>query len=328
MKRMTCVLLLSAIFVCGCVRHEEKNTQQVSLLPPVPVQTLQAKAMMTVQMALSDTTAYMRNHAIEIAIETQQQHWMPEILKKLDDSSVAVRFTAAIAVGEMNCRTCQEQLKKSLEDKNENVRIAAAYSMIRLGDVSHYQLIRDAAVTTDPTIRANALLLLGKLGNKDDLELMYKATGDADTLDKVRLQAVESIARLKDTRIYRSKLWPLLISKYADDRVMGIRGMGILGTTEAREAIQTMLQDDVLEVRLCAAEELGKLGDQGGMNQLTAYFQTNPDLNQATMASGTGVMAIGRLKASNLTGYLKQALDSQSTYIRLAGAQSVLLLTK
>ena len=74
--------------------------------------------------------------------------------------------------------------------------------------------------------------------------------------------------------------------------------------------------------------ELGKLGDQGGMNQLVTYFQTNPDLNQATMATGTGIMAIGRLKARNLTGYLAKALDSQSTYIRLAAAQSVLLMTK
>jgi hypothetical protein len=89
-----------------------------------------------------------------------------------------------------------------------------------------------------------------------------------------------------------------------------------------------MLQDDVIEVRLCAAEELGKLGDQSGMNQLTTYFQTNPDLNQATMASGPAIMAIGRLKAVNFTGYLSNALDSQSPYIRLAAAQSVLLLTK
>jgi HEAT repeat protein len=328
MKRISYMLFFSAVFACGCVRQEEAKTQQASLLPPVPATKLQAKAAATVQTALSDTTAYMRNHAIEISIETQQQYLMPEILKRLDDSSVAVRFTAAIAVGEMNCRTCQEQLKKSLEDKNENVRIAAAYAMIRLGEAAYYQRIRDAAVAADPTVRANALLLLGKLGNKDDLELMHKAIANTVTTDKVRMQAVESLARLKDVGIYRSKLWPLLISKYADDRVMGIRGMGALGTNEAREAIQTMLQDDVIEIRLCAAEELGKLGDKSGMNQLVMYFQTNPDLNQATMATGMAIMAIGRLQAVNLTGYLDKALDSQSTYLRLAAAQSVLFLTK
>jgi len=328
MKWISYLLCISVIGVCGCVRQEEKKTQEAALLAPVPPEKMQTKATLVIQTAFSDTSAFTRMHAIEIAAETQQRQLMPEILKKLDDLEVKVRFAAAIAIGDMACRTCKEQLSKSLEDKNENVRIAAAYSMIRLGDESGYQLIRDAAVAADPTLRANALLLLGKLGNKNDLPLMYKATGDPDTADKVRMQAVESIARLKDVEIYRSKLWPLLISKYADDRVMGIRGMGALGTREAREALLTMLQDDVLEVRLCAVEELGKLNDQSGMNQLVKYFQTNPDLNQATMATGTGVMAIGRLKAMNLTGYLDKALDSQSSYIRMAAAQSAILLMK
>jgi HEAT repeat protein len=200
--------------------------------------------------------------------------------------------------------------------------------MIRLGETSYYPKIRAAAVSADPVVRAWALLLLGKLQNRDDIGLMYQAISDTETTDRVHMQAVESLARLQDVRIYRSKIWPLLISKYADDRVMGIRSMGALGTTEAKEAIQTMLKDDILEVRLCAAEELGKLGDQGGMKQLISYFQTNPDLNQPTMATSAGVMAIGRMKATELTGYLAKALDSQSIYIRLAAAQSVLLLTK
>ncbi len=329
MKWISHTLLMGLLLACGCTRQEENESVRASLLPPVPVQELQAKAMTIVKTALSDPSAYMRNHAIEVAVETNQYQLIPEILQKLDDPFVAVRAPAAMAIGDMACQACKNRVKKALEDENEKVRIAAAYAMIRLGDTSHYPKIRDAALSTDPTIRATALLLLGKLGNRDDLELMYQAFRDTETTDQVRMQAVESIARLKDVRIYRSKLWPLLISKYADDRVMGIRGMGALGTTEAKEALQlTMLQDDVLEVRLCAVEELGKLGDQGGMNQLVTYFQTNPDLNQATMATGTSVTAIGRLKARNLTGYLAKALDSQSTYIRLVAARSVLLMTK
>jgi len=329
MKWISHTLLMGLLLACGCTRQEENESVGASLLPPVPVQELQAKAMTIVKTALSDPNdSSMRNHAIEVAVETKQYQLIPEILQKLDDPFVAVRAPAAMAIGDMACQTCKDRVKKALEDQNEKVRIAAAYAMIRLGDASAYQKIRTAAISTDPTVRANALLLLGKLQNRDDLELMYQAFRDTETTDQVRMQAVDSIARLKDVRIYRTKLWPLLISKYADDRVIGILGMGLLGTTEAKEAIQTMLQDDILEVRLFAAMELGKLGDQGGMNQLVTYFQTNPDLNQATMATGTGIMAIGRLKTKNLTGYLAKALNSQSSYIRLAAAQSVLLMTK
>jgi HEAT repeat protein len=330
MKRILHTLLIGIIAVCGCSHHQkvETGTETAPLLSPVPVSKLKSKALTITQTAFSDSSAYMRNHAIEIAAETQQRQLMPEILGKLDDSSVVVRFAAAIAAGDLACDNCKDRLKKALEDENENVRIGAAYAMIRLGDASGYPKIRTAAVSADPVVRANALLLLGKLQNRDDIALMYQAIGDTETTDRVRMQAVESLARLQDVRIYRSKLWPLLISKYADDRVVGIQGMGALGTTEAREAIQTMLKDDILEVRLCAAGELGKLGDQGGMKQLVSYFQTSPDLNQPTMAASAGVMAIGRMKATELTGYLAKALDSQSIYIRLAAAQSVLLMAK
>jgi HEAT repeat protein len=73
---------------------------------------------------------------------------------------------------------------------------------------------------------------------------------------------------------------------------------------------------------------LGKLGDSSGLENLVKYFQTNPDLNQATVATGTAVMAIGNMKAHNLTGYLAKALNSESPYIRLAAAQSILIMTK
>mgnify|MGYP001110137148 CR=1 FL=1 len=53
-------------------------------------------------------------------------------------------------------------------------------------------------------------------------------------------------------------LWTRLISAYADDRVMGIRAMGALGTPEAKNALTTMLDDPVPEVRLAAAEQVGR----------------------------------------------------------------------
>jgi len=139
------------------------------------------------------------------------------------------------------------------------------------------------------------------------------------------MQTVESIARLGDQQMYRSKLWALQISKFADDRVIGIQGMGALNTIESRDAIATMLQDDVLEVRLAAAEQLARLGDNRGEKLVFDYFQTPPDLNKNDIANGMAVMAIGYLKSGQLNTFLTKALDSQSPYIQLLAAQSVLI---
>lgn len=294
--------------------------------PPVRVETLQPKAMAILKNGLEHENAYIRNHAVQIVAESGCRSFMPEILNLLSDSSTAVRFAAATAIGDLQCFGCENQVQARLEDANENVRIAAAYALVKLNRPDYHQVIRQAALSPDQTVRANAVLLLGRLANPADLELLYEVLNDPRSVDKVRLQAVESIARLKDEQMYRSKLWALLISKYADDRVMGIRGMGALGTPEARNAILTMLQDDILEVRLAAAEQLGQLQDERGESHIFDYFQTRPNLNEVSMANNMAILAIGRIGTPRLTAYLPDALASRSEYNRLLAAQSVLLL--
>jgi len=326
MKRTYVIITTFILLAGGCAAQKQEKSFAVAIAP-VKVQSLKTPAITIIKNSFTDANPYMRNHAIEVALSTGQKQMISEIIQKLDDDSAAVRFTAAVAIGDMDCKTCQDLLAKTLRDKDENVGIAAAYSLTKLGDKSHYQRIRDAAVSANGTLRANALLLLGKLGNPDDVHLLYSALKDLDAQDKVHLQAVDSLAMMKDVKIYKSKLWPLLISKYADDRVMGIRGMGALATKESIDAIEkTLNNDDILEVRLIAAEELGRLGNTKGLEEVVRYFQTHPNLNESTMATGTAIAAIGKIKSEILTGYLAKSLESQSPYIRLVAAQSILLM--
>jgi HEAT repeat protein len=327
MKRTDVIITTFIILACGCTAQKSEKTAMSVAVAPVKVQSFKAPALAVLKNSFSDPSPYIRNHAIEVALSTGQKQMITEVIQKLDDDFAAVRFTAAVAIGDMDCQTCRDLLNKALRDKDENVCIAAAYALVKLGDKSHYQRIRDAAVSPDGTLRANALLLIGKLRNPDDVRLLYNALKDLEAQDKVHLQAVDSLAMMKDAKIYKSKLWPLLISKYADDRVMGIRGMGALATKEATDAIEkTLKNDDILEVRLIAAEELGRLGNTKGLEEVVRYFQTNPNLNESTMATGTAVAAIGKIKPNILTGYLAKSLESQSPYLRLVAAQSVLLM--
>ena len=328
MKTLTISLIaVMCLTLAGCV-EEQLNITSALGQPAVKPQSLKPQALAILKKGLNNDNAYIRTHAVEVVAESNSKEMMPEILVRLSDSSAAVRFAAASAVGDMLCFGCERQVHGLLNDTNQSVRLAAAYAMVKLKQTQYHENIRQAATHPEQTVRANAVLLLGKLGNRDDLDLLYKALHDENSDDKVRLQAVESIARMKDERMYRSKLWALLISKYADDRVMGIRGMGALATKEAKNAILTMLQDEVLEVRLAAAEQLGRLGDNRGEEEVYRYFQSVPDVNQVNMANNMAVMAIGRIKSSYLNRYLPNTLASQSEFIQLLAAQSVLLQTK
>jgi HEAT repeat protein len=321
--------MVALIILAGCTQPSSSTqaaSAPASSLAGVNAKSLKPKALAILQNGLKDQNAYLRSYSIEAAVETKQKELMPQIIPLLKDPTVGVRFAAAVATGDMKCVAAQEQVKALLADENESVRIGAAYALVKFGQTEYADTIRTSLKSADQTARANAALLVGKLGNRDDLPLLHTALHDPDSTDKVRMQAVESIARLGDESMYRSKLWALQISKFADDRVMGIRGMGALNTTESRNAILTMLSDDIPEVRLAAAEQLARLGDKRGEEEVYAYLQSQTELNEGNMANSMAVMAIGRLDSDRLTPWLTKAINSQSAYLRIIAAQSVLLL--
>ncbi len=323
------LLTVAVLLLGGCettaVHHPAESRPAASA---VSAQALKPRALEILRTSLRHENPYVRNHAIEVVVETRQKEMMSDIIRLTGDASVPVRFAATVAAGDMRCYGCEQPIRERLNDEDANVRLAAAYSMIKLNYPEYHADLRQAAAHTDQTVRANALLLLGKNGDRDDLDLLYRAMRDDTASEKVKIQAIDSIAQLKDARLYRNKLWALLISKYADDRVMGIRGMGALGTLDAHNAIITMLTDDVPEVRLCAAEQLGRLGDPAGREEVAQYLRNHADLSRGDVATMLAVMAIGRIGTPELTDWLPKALDSQSDVIRLTAAQSVLLLAK
>lgn len=324
MKNLLICVILIGFFSAGCTQ-EQSPVPSASAVKPLKVQVLKPRAMIILETGLTSKDPQIRSNAIEVAVETRQKDMLPLITKLTTDPVVPVRFSATVALGDLRCFSCENLVRKSLNDPDVNVRIAAAYTLVKLNKPQYLEQLRAGAKSSNETVRANAALLLGKLGNRDHIPLLYEVLGAKDSSDKVRMQAVESIARLGDAQMYRSKLWALQISKFADDRVIGIQGMGALNTAESRDAIATMLQDDVQEVRLAAAEQLARLGDNRGEGLVLEYFQTNPDLNTASMASGMAVMAIGYLENSQLNALLPKVLDSQSPYMQLLAAQSVLI---
>jgi HEAT repeat protein len=329
MRSLLFVIILSAIVVLsGCDEGQSKfgisaRDEQIG------VDRLRYRAIDIVRDGLVNENAIVRSSAVEVVSTTGTKELMPIVTNLLKDEFAAVRFTAAVAIGDVKYSPGEYAVKRLLNDKDGNAKIAAAYALTKLGKGNFSDVVYRATENKDQTVRANAALLLGKLGDKKNVQLLYRVLRDSDSTDKVRLQAVEAIAMLGDEEIYQSKLWPLLISKYADDRVMGIRGMGALNTTDARNAIKTMLYDDVQEVRLCAADELGRIGDASGEAEVIEYLKKisrNPD--ESSMANSMATMAIGRIGGEVLTKLLPGLLQSRSKLIRLNAAQSVLLLTR
>ncbi|MDO8302059.1 MAG: HEAT repeat domain-containing protein, partial [Sedimentisphaerales bacterium] len=280
-----------------------------------------------VKAGLTDENAYIRTNAAEVVASTKQTELMPMVENLFNDELVPVRFSAILAVGDLKYAPVKKSLRPLLSDKNANIQLAAAYSLMQLGDRSYDKLFSKALADRDQTVRSNAALLLGKIGDKSALPKLRALLRDTQSSDKTMFVAAEAIARLGDETIY-PKLWAMMLSAYADDRVMGIRAMGALNTVPARNALITLLDDPIVEVRLAAAEQLGAMGDTSGEPEVVDFFiaKSISEAERSNRAKALAALAIGRIKTPSLTKYLPDLLNSDSKGVRLAAAKAVLLI--
>lgn len=300
-------------------------------LPAAPRRPLtgdpQSEARQILLEGLADMDPRIRANAVEVIANVREVTLLPKIQRMLHDPSVPVRFVAALAIGDLEYALARQDVTTLLNDTDPSVRMAATYALLKLGDPTHFRIVGDAVASEDPTVRANAALLLGKSGYQEALRFLYWILQQPSSTDKVLLQTVESIAMLGDQRIY-PKLWTRLISAYADDRMVGVSAMGTLGTEQAKNALLTVLDDPVLEVRLAAAEQLGKLGDTSAapvvQDVFTKGLPAQMDPQGATRVKVLAALAIGEIGTPTLARYLPELLQDPSQTVRLAAAQAIL----
>ena len=313
----------TAFFIYGCGESQQTSYDYGGA---VSVRKLVPEATGVIRDGLADERPEVRANAIEVVAATKRVKLMPKVQRLLKDDYVPVRFLAALAVGDLEYGLASGEIGQLLGDGDENVRISAAYAMAKLGSPDKLEVIRKAIVSNDQQVRANSALLLGKSGDKGALKFLYWALRHEDSDDKVRFQAAEAIARLGDERIY-PKLWAMLISAYHDDRVFGVRAMGTLGTSDAKNALLTMLDDDILEVRLAAAEQLGSLGDNVGEAEVLDVFRKNMLAGQgkddAERIKVLTALAIGQICTEPVREFLPGLLQDESKFVRLAAAKAV-----
>ncbi len=318
----------SVIFVPGC--NESLQGRNPSRFNAGGVESLKPQASRIIEEALADADPRIRANAIEVVASTDQIRLMHKVQKLLKDDFVPVRFNAAVAVGDTEYLLAKETVRNLLKDSDVNVKIAAAYALGKLWVPKSFEVVRRALNSKDRTVRANATLLVGKIGDRRAREVLFRTLRSEDSDARVRLQAVEALAKLGDERAY-AKLWAMLISAYADDRVMGIAGMGALGTAQAKNALITLLSDDVLEVRLAAAEQLGMLGDKVGEPVVLDVFNKNltaglerEDRERVYVRTA---LAIGQIGTGTVTRFLGRLLGDESRLVRIAAAKAVFQCT-
>lgn len=315
------VRALALILICliaGC--------ESVSPLSDSGDTPLQSRAYEIVYQGLNDADPILRSNAIEVVGTTHLLRLMPRVVQLFRDPIVPVRFQALIAAGDMRYAVAGRDIQQIYGEPREdvNVRMAAAYALVQLGSAQHADFYKQQIKHQDSTIRANAALLIGKTGQRSGLPLLEWAINNDRSDDRVRLQALESMAMLQSPSVYE-KIWTRLISAFADDRIVGIQAMAHLRNQKAASAIGTMLDDEVPEVRLAAAAQLGKLGDPIGEPVVREVLEKpiSGDLATQMRVKIMATMAVGEINSESLSRHLPKLLKDPSRMIQLAAAKAV-----
>jgi len=109
--------------------------------------------------------------------------------------------------------------------------------------------------------------------------------------------------------------------------------MGALGGPQASGAILTMLEDGVVEVRLAAAGQLGKLHNPTGEKKVLEALSGNDLSSTSDPTEGGGqsrvkvlvALAIGEIGSERLLRALPGLLDDRSRFVQVAAAKAVLV---
>ena len=134
---------LATLTGCGSDKEATSRRMNREPAPPPPVppaqQTpldpaLQQAARNELYTAVESPDAPIRAHAIEAMRETLGVDAADVIVKHLSDPAAIVRFSAAVAAGELRLPQAREALLALSEDPDPSARIAAKFALHRLGD--------------------------------------------------------------------------------------------------------------------------------------------------------------------------------------------------
>ena len=241
-----------------------------------------------------------RVEAVEALQSCGGDEALPWIRSALLDDHPAVRFAACVAVGETRDAVADAAVQKCLRDENANVRVAALYARHRLGHTEQTGRIPGYLLNDeDATVRRNAALLLGLLGEPGSVKVLARAMKDPDP--GVRHHALEAMARLGN-REARQELTFMTGAGVGSEEVFAIQALATTRDPVYSETFRYKLATAThLETRLAAARGLGFLGSAEGWDlALRALRVDRPKTDDPQDPAAGQVLRARQLAASTL----------------------------
>ncbi len=187
------------------------------------------------------------------------------LVKALHNKDLVIRKDAAEALFKIGDPSSNEGFIDALKDEDAGIRRLAAHALGNFGDMQAIYPLIDALSDSDEQTRQNAAWALGNVGNEiaeEPLKELLLRKKDDDLMQI----AAESLSKLK---AYRA-LVSVLRNSVSRGHVMDVLAQG---GDRAVDPLVQALKDTNGEIRMIAAQVLGRIGSERALEPLRATLE-------------------------------------------------------
>lgn len=305
----------------------------------------------TLRLAAEDANISTRAFGMEAIGQVLGDDAGANLVQGLEDASPLVRFAAAMAIGDANYQPALAALVAKAQDKtgeqDKRVFCGILYALFRLGDTSHLQSLALLLQDPEASVRANAALVMGKIGNRSAIGPLKSMLAD-EINEGAKYNITEALALLGDGG--KQQLLEAYVRGYFMD--LRLSAMPALARCNAPGAWQILKEQEAwgnpARVRIIAAGAVGLLdgehpgGNDGSGYDLCVEACRNPaplakepeDQEQAfANASARGVslqrlaaLSLGWMRNIEAVPVLARLLTHADGGVRVAAAESIIRL--
>lgn len=250
----------------------------------------------------------------------------------LADANRGVRFSAAMTVGDLRLVDLAPQVEILLDDPSLSVRASAAYALTRLGQEVDLTFLAEMLFSGNPELKANAAMVLGRLGNKSAVPLLKRALGTGlNNVDPARVRIVEmQVAEALVELGSLAELEGIHAALFAPAEQGEIKALAcqICGRLRDRAAFPTLMslairtsqQQEAPEIRLLATEAIALIEPSETPTGVAVGYLTDQTPSLRALAA----LSVGTSGDLSMLPQLALLMQDENPSVQVAAATAVL----
>lgn len=313
----------------------------ISTSAPLSRSELRERAIGALSDLAFDPSPEVRANAIE-GLQSVPSRAEPIVRAALQDQNLAVRYVAAMTIGQLRLRSSAPMVRPLLNDTSPLVRAAAIFALHRTGHPQDLTPIADLLTSGNYGDASSAAFILGEIGDPSAAPMLrsaaLRASYDIPESRNLRLTIAEALYKLGDMEasyVLNAALYPNSVEGF-EQAALAAQIIGSVGDENAVSQLIRLIEDAAPgspdtndparrvflyppELRLACATSLARLGYPDGW-YVGEQYRNDPNPALRAQAAHT----LGRTGLARDAEALSQMLDDSDPRVRAAAAAGLL----